>query len=93
MPHLFSFSTHRFDISMEPENDINPIPGHGVLNWIRGSLPQAYVTTEPQTEDFCHGGIEFSDSAPGPRRPAAELGRYAPRVVVSSLGCSSRKDC
>jgi hypothetical protein len=76
MTHLFSFSTRRFDISIEPENDINPIPGHGVLTWIRGSLPQSYATTEPQTEDWGWyfyaeaGGTKYLAGASGEPREA-----------------------
>jgi hypothetical protein len=76
MPHLFSFSTRRFDISKEPENDINPIPGHAVLSWVRSSLPQAYALTEPQTEDWGWyiyaeaGGTKYLVGASGEPREA-----------------------
>jgi len=53
MAHTFSFTTGKFDVSKETPNDINPIAGQGVLNWIREKLAgSAYASTEPSTEDW-----------------------------------------
>lgn len=53
MPHLITFTTSKFDISNETPNDINPIAGEGVLNWIRERLANSpYSSTAPSTEDW-----------------------------------------
>src|SRR6478672_5055402 len=39
MAHLFTFRTARFDVREEDPNPINPIPGQGVLRWLRPSSP------------------------------------------------------
>jgi len=53
MAHIIYFSTDAFDPSKEEPNDINPIPGQSVLQWIRGLLTGTdYTATEPETEDW-----------------------------------------
>jgi hypothetical protein len=53
MAHLIMFATRKFDISKETPNDINPIAGEGVLNWIRERLANSpYFSTAPSTEDW-----------------------------------------
>jgi hypothetical protein len=53
MAHLITFATGKFDISKETRNDINPIAGEGVLNWIRERLAGSpYSSTAPSTEDW-----------------------------------------
>jgi hypothetical protein len=53
MAHLITFATGKFDVSKETPNDINPIAGEGVLNWIRGRLAGTqFSTTMPSTEDW-----------------------------------------
>jgi hypothetical protein len=53
MAHLITFATGKFDISKETPNDINPIAGQGVLNWIRQHLAgTGFTATEPRTEDW-----------------------------------------
>jgi hypothetical protein len=53
MAHLITFATGKFDISKETPNDINPIAGEGVLNWIRQHLAGTdFTATEPDTEDW-----------------------------------------
>jgi hypothetical protein len=53
MAHLVSFRSARFDVRAEDPNPINPIPGQGVLRWLRAELARANCTvTEPSTEDW-----------------------------------------
>jgi hypothetical protein len=53
MAHLISFATGKFDTSKETPNDINPIAGESVLNWIRERLSgTSFTATEPGTEDW-----------------------------------------
>ena len=53
MAHLITFATGKFDISQETPNEINPIAGEAVLNWIREGLAgTAYTATLPATEDW-----------------------------------------
>ena len=50
---LVRFSTGFFDVASEPENDINPIPGHAALAWLReGLLAQGFEVTAPAPEDW-----------------------------------------
>src|SRR5689334_10399394 len=51
--HLIHFATSRFDISKETPNEVNPIAGEGVLNWIRERLESAgFVATKPEMEEW-----------------------------------------
>ena len=46
------FKSSRFDVSLEPENPINPIRGVSLLNWLREQLPREFEFTEPDAEDW-----------------------------------------
>ena len=53
MAHRISFATDKFDVSKETPNDLNPIAGESVLNWIRERLSSTHFTaTAPSTEDW-----------------------------------------
>jgi hypothetical protein len=53
MARLVTFATNKFDISKEEPNDINPIAGQALLQWLSSKLISAgFKTTEPQTEDW-----------------------------------------
>lgn len=53
MAHVISFKTGKFDPSKEKANPINPVPGLGVLEWIRAALKDtAYTATMPGAEDW-----------------------------------------
>lgn len=52
MARLFSFSSSLFDPAEEPENPINPIAGHAVLDWLAGKLEErGCVTSRPPAEE------------------------------------------
>ena len=62
---LVTFKTAKFDPSVEPENDINPIAGQSVLAWLKKSiLSGEYETTDPAPEDWGW----YIDLAAGDRR-------------------------
>jgi hypothetical protein len=51
--HLVTFATRKFDPSKEEPNDINPIAGQALLQWLSSKLVSAgFKTTEPETEDW-----------------------------------------
>lgn len=51
--YVIDFSTTLFDITEEPENDINPIRGSSYLAWLRPQLENAgFVVSGPHTEDW-----------------------------------------
>jgi len=51
--HVISFSTGKFDISKETPNDINPIAGESVLNWVSEKLAGTpFSGGDPSTEDW-----------------------------------------
>ena len=53
MAHLFTLRTARFDVAAEDPNPINPIPGQGVLLWLRPQLTAANCkVTSPSPEDW-----------------------------------------
>jgi hypothetical protein len=53
MAHVITFRSARFDLDAERPNPINPIPGEGVLRWLREKLAgNRYETTEPAPEDW-----------------------------------------
>ena len=53
MAHLITFATRKFDISKETPNNINPIAGEGVLEWIRHRLAgTGFIATKPSPEDW-----------------------------------------
>ncbi len=48
-----SFTTAKFDVSLEAPNPTNPIAGQGVLRWLREELGNTgYACTEPEPEDW-----------------------------------------
>jgi len=53
MAHLITFRTGSFDVAAEDPNPINPIPGQGVLRWLRPRLTAANCkVTDPSAEDW-----------------------------------------
>jgi hypothetical protein len=53
MSHQVSFRSERFDPAAEPENPINPIPGHAVLVWLcDAARSSGYTCGEPAAEDW-----------------------------------------
>jgi hypothetical protein len=53
MVHVITFRTSKFDVSKETPNDINPIAGESVLQWLREELRRNSVeSTSPRTEDW-----------------------------------------
>ena len=53
MARVITFRSARLDVTSEPPNPINPIPGESVLRWLREQLRGSrYETTEPATEDW-----------------------------------------
>lgn len=81
MAHLITFATGKFDISRETLNEINPIGGEGLLNWIRERLSgTSFKATEPGTEDWGWymdiegGGASYLVGASGqPDRPPPDV--------------------
>lgn len=72
MAHVFTFVTKRFDPAKEMANEINPIAGEGVLNWLRQELKaHGLELSAPATEDwgwYCdleHGGAKYMVGASG----------------------------
>jgi hypothetical protein len=50
---VITFRSARFDVSGEPPNPINPIPGESVLRWLLEKLPASgYGLTKPKPEDW-----------------------------------------
>lgn len=50
----------RFDLSSEPSNPINPIPGHSLLVWLAEQLAATIQLSEPSPEDwgwYCTGKL------------------------------------
>jgi hypothetical protein len=64
MTHLASFVTSKFDPSLEPPNEFNPIPGKSVLDWLRSDvLDGKALSTEPDTEDWgWYMNVEYGTS-------------------------------
>jgi hypothetical protein len=53
MTHVITFRTSKFDVSKETPNDINPIAGESVLQWLCEELEgSSYESTRPSTEDW-----------------------------------------
>ena len=81
MAYLLSFATDKFDVSKETLNDINPIAGEGVLNWIRERLSgTGFGASAPATEDWGWymdvegNGASYLVGASGePERPPPDL--------------------
>jgi hypothetical protein len=52
MHPVIRFNSNRFDLSLEPENPINPIRGSSLLQWLKEQLPAQLSMTEPDAEDW-----------------------------------------
>lgn len=52
MEPAIHFHTRLFDVSLEPENPINPIRGHSLLEWLRERVPAQLDMTDPDAEDW-----------------------------------------
>lgn len=52
MEPAIHFHTRLFDVSLEPENPINPIRGHSLLEWLRERVPAYLDMTDPDAEDW-----------------------------------------
>lgn len=52
MHPVIRFNSSRFDLSLEPENPINPIRGISLLHWLKEQLPAELSMTEPEAEDW-----------------------------------------
>ena len=53
MKLVLSFTTSKFDVTKEPPNEPNPIPGHSFLEWIGPELRGAgFEVDEPFGEDW-----------------------------------------
>lgn len=63
MAHLITFHTPRFDPEKEPENPINPIPGHGVLEWLKPRLAAEGVESSSIEPEDWGWYIEVEDGA------------------------------
>ena len=81
MAYLISFATDKFDVSKETPNDLNPIAGESLLNWIRERLSGTnFSATAPSTEDWGWymdvegGGAAYLVGASGePERPPPDV--------------------
>ena len=49
MHPVIHFQSRIFDLSVEPENPINPIPGSSLLDWLRERIP---AMSAPSPEDW-----------------------------------------
>lgn len=52
MHPVIRFNSKMFDVSIEPENPINPIRGSSLLAWLRERMPQGSAMSEPAAEDW-----------------------------------------
>jgi hypothetical protein len=52
MHPVIRFNSNRFNLSLEPENPINPIRGVSLLHWLKEQLPAHLSMTEPDAEDW-----------------------------------------
>ncbi|MBV8659183.1 MAG: hypothetical protein JO142_15285 [Burkholderiales bacterium] len=52
MTAVFRFNTAKFDVSLEPENPINPIPGASLLEWLQQKAKGAVEVSVPAPEDW-----------------------------------------
>ena len=49
MHPVIHFQSRKFDLSVEPKNPINPIPGSSILGWLRERIPSM---SDPSPEDW-----------------------------------------
>ena len=81
MGYVISFATDIFDVSTETPNDINPIAGQSVLDWLRERLPgTGFDASEPATEDwgwYIHvegnGAVYLIGASGQPERPPPDM--------------------
>lgn len=52
MHPVIRFRSRLFDLSKEPPNPINPIPGASLLEWLRARVPASLSMSEPAAEDW-----------------------------------------
>lgn len=52
MHPVISFRSAKFDISQEPENPFNPIPGQSLLRWLKETVADTVELDEPDAEDW-----------------------------------------
>jgi hypothetical protein len=52
MHPVIHFQSRLFDISKEPENPINPIPGSSLLEWLRTKTAGSLAMSAPSSEDW-----------------------------------------
>lgn len=52
MQAAIHFHTRLFDVSLEPENPINPIRGQSLLEWLRTRVPAQLDMTDADAEDW-----------------------------------------
>lgn len=52
MEPAIHFHTRLFDVSLEPENPINAIRGHSLLEWLRTRVPAHLDMTDADAEDW-----------------------------------------
>ena len=59
MARVIRFMTDKFDVSKEPPNPINPIPGQSLLVRLRAQTQARTQLSEPDAEDW--GWYSFAD--------------------------------
>lgn len=52
MTVVLRFNTDAFDVKLERENPINPIPGESLLIWLNSKLGPRTMLTDPDAEDW-----------------------------------------
>jgi hypothetical protein len=52
MHPVIHFQSRLFDVSGEPENSINPIPGSSLLEWLRSRALSDLAMSAPVAEDW-----------------------------------------
>ena len=81
MAYLISLATDKFDVSSETPNDINPIAGQSLLNWLVEKLAgSGFEAGEPGTEDwgwYIHvegnGAVYLVGASGQPERPPPDM--------------------
>jgi hypothetical protein len=59
MHYVMNFTTSKFDVTKEDENDINPIYGQSLLLWLKERVKDTVVIGQPDTEDW--GWYAYAD--------------------------------
>ncbi|PPD34506.1 MAG: hypothetical protein CTY19_04580 [Methylomonas sp.] len=52
MHYIITFSTSKFDVTLEDQNPVNPIHGQSLLLWLKNRVAATALLTEPATEDW-----------------------------------------